>query len=81
MHHKEPAIARQQCAPRWRTARAARRSSRYRAPTWPRALSWLREGRAGVLYASSRSKRLKVPLAVDSDGVEGLKWTGPHDLY
>ena len=43
-----------------------------------------REWASGVAwpeYASSRSKRLKAPLAVDSDGVAGLKWTRGEVRY
>ena len=43
---------------------------------WDAGRGWA-SGAAGLsTHASSRSKHLKAPLAVDSDGVAVLKWTG-----
>ena len=70
------------CGP-WAAMEAARHNvtKPHRARTYRDAGREPGFGSGGPEYASSRSKHLKAQLAVDSDGVAGLKWTGGEVRY
>ena len=61
--------------------RAAAEATRRNVTKPHRPRTYRDAGRERASGAASRSKHLKAPLAVDSDGVAGLKWTGGEVRY